>query len=174
MNYKYKMLKIKHIKQVKVVTVVASVVGFVLGLSGCLEKEEFPSSAARAEEPFALFKIQMALIDFDSQEPLADVLVKLVNNASATPFTATSAEQVSDSTGIVHLAVASAPRAPKEFLFSCTDTTQTRMFQQGYISVLFFAPVFTYFPKDAAVWGTRYQGTTELAVTRELTQMNDE
>ena len=153
------MLKIKYIKQLKVVTLCAVVTGFLFGFPGCLEKELVPetNSNPHLQEPFGLFKIHLKLIDNDSKEPISDLFVRLLGGNSPQPDDLETAGQVTDSTGLAHIVIASVPPAPQEFILSFSDTTKTRIFQQGYISVFFTLPVFTYIPKDAAKWGRLYQ-----------------
>lgn len=171
------MLKTKQIKIIRALSLLAVIAGFLYCSSGCLEKEELPGSVGiygQQTDPFAIFKIHLKLIDADTQEPLSDVRAKIVFNATPS-FNPPTAEQVTDTLGVALLVFPAAPLVPKEFWLSLSDTTQIRRFQQEVISVLFTAPVFAYIPGDAAIWGTKYQGTAELVVSREINQIyNDE
>jgi len=166
------MFKIREIKFLRAFTFLTVVTGALLFFGGCLEKDVVADvSNSDRGVPFGVFKVYLTLIDADTQEPLPDLLVKLLNGTVSATNNQAQGEYVTDSTGMVPITIASAPPAPQEFIFSLTDTTQCRTFNQGYISVFFTAPVFIYLPKDAEVWGKMYQGTAELSITRELKQL---
>ena len=162
----------KHLRRFKMTAYTTVAVGFLLYLSGCLEKDVQPQNQTGG--PIGLFKIHLTLIDADTKDPLPDLLIKLSNNTSSQMRDPDAPEQVTDTTGIVHLTIAATPPVPQEFHLSLTDTTQIRIFQQEYISVRFSDPVFKYRPEDATKWGTLYQGTADLTITRELKQIYHE
>ena len=164
------------LKFLKTATFATITVGFILNFSGCLEKNVYPDGhyEHQPEGPIGLFKIHLTLIDSETKDPLPHLLIKLFYNTSSQMSDPVAAEPVTDSTGIVHIAIAATPPVPQEFLFSLTDTTQNRIFQQAYISVRFSDPVFKYRPDDATKWGILYQGTADLTITRELKQIYHE
>ena len=171
------MFKANHTINMKKLTIVTIVSGFFFCMSACLEKHQVdPLNVINTNsvDPFALFRIHLTLLDADTQEPLPALQIKLLNKSSITKRIINDVGQVTDSAGVAHLEFASIPLVPKEFFLSISDTTQTRVINQEYISVLFVAPVFSYIPIDAAAWGSYYQGTTELYVSRELKQENNE
>ena len=165
-----KIKKIKHLKRGALFIVVA---GLLSGMPGCLEKEGMPQSVSTSHpnNHFGLYKIHLTLIDVDTKDPLSDLHVKLSNNTSFQMSSPSEAQQVTDSIGMVHITIAAAPPIPQEFLFSISDTTRTRLFQQTTISIRFVDPVFKYIPTDALIWGKLYQGTTELTLLREIKQI---
>ena len=146
----------------------------LLGLPGCLEKDELPNGNGTTlltpSDPFGLYKIHLTLVDADTKESLPNVLAKLSNNTSFQMSSPEASEQITDSTGVVHITIAATPPIPQEFIFSLTDTTLKRSFFQTSISIRFIDPVFIYIPKDAARWGKLYQGTAELTLIHELKQ----
>ena len=154
------------------------VAGFLFGVSGCFEKDEFPKTPSKKQapaDPFGLFNIYLTLFDLETKEPLPDLLIKLSNiTSSRMNDPETVDRQVSDTLGFVHITIAAAPPIPQEFVLSVADTTKIRSFQQQYISVRFIDPIFKYIQKDAAEWGNMYQGTAELTLTRELKQIDYE
>jgi len=170
------MRKINQIKLLKRGTLIIVVAGLLSGMSGCFEKEGIHQSepTSRPDNPFGLYKIHLTLIDIDTKDPLPNLLVKLLYNTSFQMNSPDAAKQVTDSVGVVHITIAAAPPVPQEFLFSLSDTTRIRSFQQTSISIRFIDPVFKYTLSDALIWGKLYQGTTELTLTRELKQNNHE
>ena len=166
------MLKIKYL--IRSLPLLA-VMGMLFGLLGCLEKDEIPNGTGNSlttpAEPFGLYKIHLTLIDADTKASLPNLLVKLSNNTSFQMSSSEVTEQITDSTGVVHITIAATPPIPQEFIFSLTDTTLMRYFQQTSISIRFIDPVFIYIPKDAARWGKLYQGTAELTLIHELKQI---
>lgn len=169
------MLKTKYIKLTRVVAVAVIAIGSLFSIAGCLEEDPISKTPHTTDpysnDPFALFRIQLTLIDSETRGPLSDMSIGLLNGSFLTKNNQETAEQVTDSTGFVRLVFAATPVVPKEFRLSFADTTQTRMFQQEFISVFFISPVFSYVPRDATAWGRFYQGTTELSISRELRQI---
>ncbi|MDR2586282.1 MAG: hypothetical protein LBC84_08735 [Prevotellaceae bacterium] len=149
------------------------VTGLLIGSLGCSIKDAPIARQIYKQpvNPFAIFNIYLTLIDSETKDPLSDLRIELFNKSSfRMSDSAIVAKQVSDSTGYLFISIVSTPPIPQEFVFTLSDTTQVRSFQQQYLSIRFLDPVFRYIQKDAAVWGNLYQGTAELTLTRELTQ----
>jgi hypothetical protein len=156
----------------------AALTWLLIGFFGCLEKEEyFPEVQPGKNIPksaFGLFKVHLTLIDAETSEPLPDLRVKLSNETSSQMNDTKGNDQVTDIHGFVCVTIAAAPPIPQEFVLSFADTTNSRSFQTGSMSVYFFNPVFKYIPDDAGFWGKLYQGTAVLTLSRELKQKHDE
>ena len=153
---------------------IAMIAGLVFGIGGCLEKEyvvETNVSPLGLDSPFGLYKVHLTLIDANTQDPIPDLLVQLSKNTFSQKSDPNPAEQVTDALGLVRLSITASPPVPQEFVFSLSDPTQTRTFQQESITIFFKDPVFIYVPKDAALFGKLYQGTAEMTLTYELTQI---
>ncbi|MCL2726898.1 MAG: hypothetical protein FWD56_00775 [Bacteroidales bacterium] len=154
---------------------IAMIAGLLFGIAGCLEKEYYPdleltSHGQAFDFPFGLYKLHLTLVDAGSQDPLPGLLVQLSKNTFSQRGATEPVEQVTDSLGLVHIAITASPPVPQEFVLSFSDTTQRRLFVQESIVIFFRDPVFKYVPRDAAVWGKLYQGTAEMTLTHELTQ----
>ena len=155
---------------------IAMIAGLVFGIGGCLEKGyivdiDLTSQIQGLDYPFGLYKIHLTLVDSDTQDPLPGLLVQLSKNTFSQKGAQASSEQVTDALGLVHISVTASPPVPQEFLFSFSDTTRSRLFQQESIVIFFKDPAFIYTPKDAAMFGKLYQGTAEMTLTYELTQI---
>ena len=155
----------------------AMIAGLVFGIGGCLEKDYIVEPSITTphlqgfDYPFGLFKMNLTLIDADTQDPLSGMMVQLSKNTFSQRGVQEPAEQVTDSLGLVRISIAASPPVPQEFHLSFSDTIQSRLFQQESIVIFFKNPVFLYVPKDAAIFGKLYQGTAEMTLTYELTQI---
>ena len=149
------------------------IAGFIFGIGGCLEREYWPpvESVSHPDYPFGLYKMHLTLIDSETKEPLLDLQVQLSKDSFSQKGESDAAKQVTDANGLVHITIAASPPVPQEFVLSIADKTESRLFQQETITVLFKDPVFMYAPKEAAIWGKLYQGTAEQTFTYELKQL---
>jgi len=114
-----------------------------------------------------LVVIHLTLLDYDSKESVPGLSVKVLN-ANAVQWG--DMESISDDSGMISVSITAAPPVPQEFIFSCMDADNQRLFSYDNIVVRFSNPVFIYNPQDAAMLGKPkgYQGTAELTLTSEL------
>ena len=131
-------------------------------LVGCLDKE--PHEHQIVERFFGLFVIHLTLLDYDTQEPLPGLSIKTLNvNVHHLNY-----EDLSNEEGTIRVSLVTAPPTPQQFILSCIDAENDRLFSLDYAVVRFSNPIFVYAPKDAALLGKWYQGTAELTLTHEI------
>jgi hypothetical protein len=138
-----------------------------VGLTGCLEKEQPGLEIPHSERPFGLFVIHLTLIDYDTKAPVPGLSVKVLNTNA---LLLNDEERLSNESGTIRVPIIAAPPVPQEFILSCVDVDNNRLFSYDNIVVRFSNPVFVYNPQDALALGKPkwYQGTTELTLISEL------